>query len=62
MKKQIDRPLLSYGLTEIDYHIEAGSKQGDTNATNNIINIVRKVQDMHKETCALSIQINWKLS
>lgn len=62
METQIDRPLVSYGLTEIEYSIEANSKQVDTCAAKNIIDIVSKIHETHKETCALNIKVNWKLT
>ena len=62
METQIDRPFVSYGLTEIEYLLEANSKQADTCATKNIIDIVSKIHETHKETCALNIKVNWKLT
>lgn len=61
MEKQIDRPLIHYGLTEIEYCLEVNSNQTDTDAAKNIIAIVRKIHETHEESCALRIKVNWKL-
>ena len=62
METQIDRPLVRYGLTEIEYSLEANSKQTDIDAAKNIIDIVSKIHAAHEETSALNIKVHWNLA
>ena len=61
MENQIDRPVVRYGLAEIEYDIEVTSELASKNTSESIIDIVTKIVAAHNDNCALNLKVSWTL-
>ena len=62
MEPQIDRPLIRYGLAEVEYDIKLSSTLADENKSETIIDIVKKIVAAHNKDCALKLKITWVIT
>lgn len=61
MEQQIDRPLVRYGLTEVQYDIKV-TATGLRNTPANVIELVQKIVTAHENNCALTVKVDWTLN